>query len=88
MEEIVQEEHRGWKSPGGTPWLKVSEAAAYTQCGPKLLYRAVSAGHLRAARVGGRRALRFRAEWLDQFLERNAPVVIEPARRGPACLSA
>lgn len=50
-----------------TPWLTVDEAAARLRISRKTVYRAVSEGKLRAARVGGRRALRFLAEWVDAF---------------------
>jgi excisionase family DNA binding protein len=51
-----------------TPWMKVGEAANRAQCSPKVLYREVKAGRLRAARLGGRRELRFLAEHIDQWL--------------------
>ena len=51
-----------------SPWLTVREAAARAKCGPKSIYRAVDAGKLRAARLGGRRELRFIAEWIDGWL--------------------
>jgi excisionase family DNA binding protein len=58
-------------------WLTLKEAAQHVRCGPKTVYREVSAGRMRAARVGGRRELRFRREWLDQWLERSAePVMV------------
>lgn len=60
-------------SEWASPWLTVREAANRARVGPKLLYREVSAGRLRAAVVGGRRALRFRAEWIDSWLEAQAP---------------
>jgi excisionase family DNA binding protein len=50
-------------------WLTVREAAAYSRCGIKTLYRAVRNGQLRAARVGGRRKLVLRRDWLDAYLE-------------------
>ena len=53
-----------------TPWRTVQEAAARARSGEKLIYREVKAGRLRAARVGGRRELRFRDEWIDEWLER------------------
>jgi len=49
-------------------WLTVPQAAARAQCGRKSIYDAVKAGRLRAARVGIR-ALRFRPEWVDAWLE-------------------
>jgi excisionase family DNA binding protein len=49
-------------------WLKVREAADRARCGPKTIYRAVRAGQLRAARIGGRRELRFLESWIDQWL--------------------
>ena len=52
--------------PAPTPWLTACEAAAYIK---------VRAGRLRAARVGGRRELRFRAAWLDEYLDRSAAPV-------------
>jgi excisionase family DNA binding protein len=51
------------------------EAAAYIKVGDKCIYREVRAGRLRAARVGGRRELRFRAAWLDEYLDRSAAPV-------------
>jgi excisionase family DNA binding protein len=60
-----------------SPWLTAGEAADYVRCGSKIVYREVGAGRMRAARVGGRRELRFRREWLDEWLERTArPVMV------------
>jgi excisionase family DNA binding protein len=55
--------------PALSPWLRVADAAKRAQCGQKTLYREVQAGRLRAATVGGGRALRFRAEWIDEWLQ-------------------
>lgn len=52
-----------------TPWPTVPEAAARARSADKTIYREVKAGRLRAAKVGGRRELRFRDEWIDQWLE-------------------
>jgi excisionase family DNA binding protein len=52
-----------------TDWLNIREAATYTRCGVKTLYRAIRGGQLRAARVGGRRKVVVRREWLDAYLE-------------------
>ena len=57
-----------------TPWLDVNEAAKRARCGVKLLYREVRAGRLQAARVGGRRELRLRAEWIDAWLSAQTTV--------------
>ena len=53
-----------------TPWLTVGQAAKIVQCGRKLLYRAVRCGDLRAARIGARRDIRIRRDWLDEYLTR------------------
>lgn len=55
------------------PWLTVEQGAERAQVGKKTLYGEVRAGRLRAARVGGRRELRFKAEWIDSWLEAAAP---------------
>jgi excisionase family DNA binding protein len=55
-----------------SPWRTVGQAAARAQTGEKLIYREVKAGRLKAARVGGRRELRFRDEWIDCWLEQSA----------------
>ena len=51
-----------------SPWLTVREAAARARCGVKTVYREVRTGRLRAARVGGRRELRFLVAWVDEWL--------------------
>ena|ERR1700752_2839886 len=50
-------------------WLTLRDASARAKCGAATLRREVRTGRLRAARVGGRRALRFRAEWIDGWLQ-------------------
>jgi excisionase family DNA binding protein len=65
-----------------TPWLNLEMAAAYIKRGKRFVSGEVKAGRLRAARVGGRRELLFRREWLDQFLEELAtPVIVNVRRR-------
>ena len=57
------------RSPSlSSPWLTVKEAADRARCGVKTVYREVAAGRLKAARIGGRRELRFLAAWVDQWL--------------------
>ncbi len=52
-----------------SPWLTVKEAAERARCGTKTIYREVKAHRLKAAKVGGRRELRIRPEWIDAWLE-------------------
>ncbi len=56
-----------------TPWLTTEQGAARAQVSKKTLYAEVRAGRIRAAKVGGRRELRFRAEWIDSWLDSCAP---------------
>ena len=60
-------------------WLTADEAAEYLRTGAKLVYREVRAGRLRGARVGGRRELRFKRQWCDDFFEATAKPVIVSA---------
>jgi excisionase family DNA binding protein len=67
-----------------TEWLTVRGAAAHAKCGVKSIYVAVSTGRLRAARLGGRRELRFVAEWVDAWLlASTTPQVVNAS--APAC---
>lgn len=56
-----------------TPWRNAEQAAARGLVSVKVIYAEVKAGRLRAAVVGGRRSLRFRDDWIDQWLEASAP---------------
>lgn len=51
-----------------SPWLTAREAATRAKCGPRLIYRAVAAGQLRAARIGAGRAVRIHIDWVDEWL--------------------
>jgi excisionase family DNA binding protein len=53
-----------------SPWLTVKDAALRARCGIKTIYREVAAGRLRAAKIGGRRELRLKPEWVDDWLLR------------------
>ena len=65
-----------------SPWMTVHEAAAYTHRGRRYLRKQVEAGKLRAAVVGGKKELLFKAEWLDLWLEELArPVMFQLRRR-------
>jgi excisionase family DNA binding protein len=68
--------------PAASPWLTLGEASGYAHRGRRFLRKAVKDGKLRAAQVGGRKELLFRAEWLDQYLEDLAtPILLNVRRR-------
>lgn len=55
---------------GPTPtWLTIADAAKRAQCSEATIRREVRAGRLRTVKVGGRRSLRFRAQWIDEWLQ-------------------
>ena len=55
-------------------WLTRREAAAYVQVSEATIGREVRRGRLRHARVGGRRSLRFRRDWIDDWLADAQPI--------------
>lgn len=62
-------------------WLKVEGAAAYAGVSVDTIYTACERAELRHARIGGRRSIRLKAEWVDAWLDRHArgPAIDEPA---------
>ena len=80
---LIRDYREGWSRGGPEPstkpspstvaisptWLKIAEAAKRAQCGEATIRREVRAGRLRAVKVGGRRSLRFRADWVDDWLQ-------------------
>lgn len=66
-----------------TEWLDVEEAARHAKCGRRLIYAEVRRGKLRAARMGGRRELRFLASWIDAWLlATSTPAIVNPLAPG------
>ena len=66
-----------------TEWLDVKDAAQHARCGVRSIYLAVQHGTLRAARLGGRRELRFLREWIDAWLlASSTPEVVNPTPPG------
>lgn len=56
-------------------WFTVQQAASRAQCGEKLIYRAVRRREIRCVKLNSRGDLRFRALWVDEWLEsRSQPV--------------
>jgi len=65
-----------------SPWLTAAEAGAYLQRSKRFVLREIDAGRLRAARIGGRREVLTRREWLDQWVEDQAvPLPVSVRRR-------
>ena len=52
-------------------WLNVAEGADYAGVCRDTIYTACEIGELRHVRVGGRRAIRLKAEWIDEWFERH-----------------
>ncbi len=51
--------------------LTVAEGAEYSGVSRDTIYTACERGELRHARIGGRRAIRMKPEWIDAWLERH-----------------
>jgi excisionase family DNA binding protein len=52
-------------------WLTVAEGAEYSGVCRDTIYTAVERGEIRHVRIGGRRSIRLRTEWIDDWLERH-----------------
>jgi len=68
-------------------WLTVTQAAEYAGVSRDTIYTACERREIRHARLGGRRAIRLKPEWIDEWLEQHAPGVhnqrsIAPTRMG------
>jgi excisionase family DNA binding protein len=73
----------GFPIGAGSEWLTVGEAAQHARCGKSLIYGEVQRGRLRAARLGGRRELRFLVEWIDAWLlATSTPEIVNPRAPG------
>ena len=58
-------------------WMTVVEGAEYAGVSRDTIYTACERKEMRHARVGGRRAIRLKPEWIDAWLERHAPGVLD-----------
>src|SRR5262249_8435211 len=71
-------------------WLTVAEAAAYAGVSRDTIYTACERRELRHARLGGRRAIRLKCDWIDGWLEQHAcgaPTAARSGRPPPAPLA-
>ena len=55
-------------------WMNVAEGAEYAGVCRDLIYDACAARRIHHIRVGGRRAIRLKPKWIDEWLERHAVV--------------
>jgi excisionase family DNA binding protein len=53
-------------------WLTVAEGAEYSGVSRDTIYTACERRELHHVRVGGRRAIRLKPEWIDAWLEQHA----------------
>jgi excisionase family DNA binding protein len=53
-------------------WLTVAESATYSGVSRDTIYTACERRELKHARIGGRRSIRIKSEWIDAWLERHA----------------
>jgi len=52
-------------------WLNVAEAADYAGVSRDTIYTACERRHIRQVRIGGRRSIRLKPEWIDAWLEQH-----------------
>jgi excisionase family DNA binding protein len=58
-------------------WWTRHDAAVHARVSEATIGREVRNARLRHVRVGGRRALRFKREWVDQWLDGNASASVQ-----------
>jgi excisionase family DNA binding protein len=59
----------GGPKPDASPWLTVREAAEYASLSVDTIYSACERRELKHVKVGGRRSIRVRPDWIDAWLE-------------------
>jgi excisionase family DNA binding protein len=63
---------KGLRGGAMKTWLTVAESAEYAGVSRDTIYTACARGELHHARIGGRRSIRVKAQWIDAWLERHA----------------
>jgi excisionase family DNA binding protein len=59
-------------------WLNLREAAGRAKVHPETLRTAVRRREIRHAKIGGRRSIRLRPSWVDEWIERKSvPVEVQ-----------
>ena len=53
-------------------WLTVAEGAEYAGVSRDTIYTACERREIHHVRIGGRRAIRLKPAWIDEWLERHA----------------
>ena len=64
-------------------WLNVGDAADYACVCRDTIYTACERRELRHVRIGGRRTIRLKREWLDEWFERFA----QGGARSSSCMA-
>ena len=67
-------------------WLTVAEAAEYSGVSRDTIYTACERAELRHTRIGGRRSIRVKPSWIDEWLERHAREVHDRRSAPPASM--
>ena len=64
-------------------WFTVAESAIYSGVSRDTIYTACERRELKHARIGGRRSIRIKAEWIDIWLERHSRGAVTTAPANP-----
>jgi excisionase family DNA binding protein len=62
-------------------WLTVADGAEHAGVSKDTIYTACERGEIQHVRIGGRRSIRFRAEWIDAWLEKYSRAATNAAGR-------
>lgn len=79
--------HRHIREPWSTPmrnWLSVADAAEHAAVSRDTIYTACERREMQHVRIGGRRTIRVRREWIDAWLERHVRRVEESQLPAPS----